>query len=67
MDTQVNEGLTIAEVCAYLKVSRRTAYRWMENGEVPYFMIAAGGGPRRIRLRDLEQMMEPMGSAEVST
>ena len=32
----------------------------MENGEVPYFMIAAGGGPRRIRRRDLENLMEEM-------
>jgi len=58
VDSQVNEWLTISEVCEYLKVSRRTLYRWMENGEVPYVMIAAGGGPRRIRRRDLENLME---------
>ena len=58
VESQVSEWLTIAEACEYLKVSRRTAYRWMEDGEVPYFMIAAGGGPRRIRRRDLETLME---------
>jgi len=37
VDSQVSEWLTVIEVCTYLKVSRRTVYRWMENGEVPYF------------------------------
>ncbi len=60
MDSQVSEWLTIKETWALLKISRRTVYRWMENGEVPYFMIAAGGGPRRIRRRDLENLMEEM-------
>jgi len=60
VDSQVSEWLTIAEACEYLKVSRRTAYRWMENGEVPYFMIAAGSGVRRIRRGDLENLMEEM-------
>ena len=63
MDSQVNEWLTIAEACECLKVSGRTVYRWMENGEVPYVMIAAGSGLRRIRRRDVEQMMEPMRAA----
>ena len=63
MDSQVSEWLTIKETCDLLKVSRRRVYRWMENGEVPYVMIAAGGGPRRIRRRDVEQMMEPMRAA----
>lgn len=67
VDSQVSEWLTIAEVCEYLKVSRRTVYRWMENDELPYFFIVAGGGLRRIRRRDLEQMMEPMGATEAST
>ena len=57
----------IAEVCEYLRVSRRTVYRWMDAGDLPYYFIGAGAGPRRFRLRDLENMMEPMGAAEVST
>ena len=57
----------IAEVCEYLRVSRRTVYRWMDAGDLPYYFIGAGTGPRRFRLRDLEIMMEPMGAAEVST
>ena len=57
VDSQVSEWLTIKETCDLLKVSRRRVYRWMENGEVPYFMIAAGGGPRRIRREDLEDIL----------
>ena len=57
----------IAEVCEYLRVSRRTVYRGMDAGDLPYYFIGAGAGPRRFRLRDLENMMEPMGAAEVST
>ena len=67
MDSQVSEWLTIIEACAYLKISRRTAYRWMDAGDLLYYFIGAGAGPRRFRLRDLENMMEPMGAAEVST
>lgn len=58
MDSQVSEWLTIKETWALLKISRRTVYRWMENSELPYFMIAAGNGLRRIRRRDLENLME---------
>ncbi len=58
MDSQVSEWLTIKETWALLKISRRTVYRWMENSELPYFMIAAGSGLRRIRRRDLENLME---------
>jgi len=64
VDSQVSEWLTIAEVCEYLKVSKRTLYRWMDAGDLPYYFIGAGAGPRRFRLRDLKKMMEPMGSAE---
>ena len=58
MDSQVSEWLTIKETWALLKISRRTVYRWMDNSELPYFMIAAGGGTRKIRRRDLENLME---------
>ncbi len=57
MDTQVSEWLTIAEACEYLKVSRRTLYRWMGAGEVPYFELAAGGMSRRIRREHLEDLL----------
>ncbi|MDX1521293.1 MAG: helix-turn-helix domain-containing protein [Anaerolineae bacterium] len=31
--------LTIAEVAAYLKLSRRTAWRWCKNGRLPAFRV----------------------------
>lgn len=46
VDSQAGEWLTIAEACRYLKVSRRTLYRYMDNGELPYFFIAAGAGAK---------------------
>jgi len=64
VNRQVSEWFTIAEACEYLKVSRRTLYRWMDADQVPYYFIGAGAGVRRFRLRDLENMMEPMGAAE---
>ena len=57
MDSQVRDWLTIAEACEYLKISRRTAYRWMANRELPYFELAAGVVPRRIRRKDLEDIL----------
>ena len=64
VDSQVSEWLTISEACEFFKVSKRTLYRWMVDDQVPYYFIGAGAGPRRFRLRDLENMMEPMGAAE---
>ena len=58
MDTLVSEWFTIDEASGYL--SKRTLYRWMDSGELPYFFIAAGAVPRRIRRRDLENLMEEM-------
>ncbi len=60
VDVLVDEWMTVDEAASYLKVSRRTLYRWMENGEVPYFELAAGVVPRRIRRRDLGKLMEAM-------
>lgn len=35
-----------------------------DNGELPYFLIMAGGGLRRLRRKDLEHIMEPIGAAK---
>jgi len=57
VDVLVDEWMTIDEAASYLKVSRRTLYRWMDNGEVPYFELAAGVVARRIRREDLEDLL----------
>ena len=44
--------LTIREVADYLKVTERTLYRLVQDGEVPGFKV---GGSWRFRRDDLEQ------------
>jgi excisionase family DNA binding protein len=34
-----NNLLTIAEVAAYLKLSRRTTWRWCKSGRLPAFKV----------------------------
>jgi len=57
-DGTVIEWLTIEEVCVYLKVNRRTLYRLMETGKLPYYQIA-DGGRRRIRKEDVDALLVP--------
>ena len=46
------EILTIREVADYLKVTERTLYRLVQDGEVPGFKV---GGSWRFRRGDLER------------
>ena len=64
MDSQKNEWLTITDACEYLRVSKRTAYRWMDAGNLPYYFIGAGAVPRRIRRKDLEDILIEVESAD---
>ncbi|MFM5070296.1 helix-turn-helix domain-containing protein [Aeromonas veronii] len=52
MSVQQNEILTIDEVAAYLKASRRTVYRLAASGKLPAFKL---GGTWRFRRGDLDQ------------
>ncbi len=31
--------MTSDEVCNYLKISKETLYKWIENGKIPYYRI----------------------------
>lgn len=31
--------MTSDEVCEYLKISKETLYKWVENGKIPYYKI----------------------------
>ena len=55
-----NQGqlLTIAEVAAYLKLSRRTAWRWCKSGHLPAFKI---GHQWRVAQQDLEDFVSQHG------
>lgn len=54
------EKLTIAEVCAELKVSRSTFYYWRQLGKAPKCLVLPN---REIRIRrsDLDEWLEACG------
>ena len=56
--THVDELLTIAEVAAYLKLSRRTAWRWCKNGQLPAVKV---GHQWRVAQSDLEKFVQRRG------
>lgn len=51
------EKLTIAEVCAELKVSRSTFYYWRQIGKAPQCLVLPNREVRILR-SDLEQWLE---------
>ncbi|MHB8613556.1 MAG: helix-turn-helix domain-containing protein [Candidatus Dormibacteraceae bacterium] len=61
--TEVPEWLTVDEACAYLKVSRRSLYRWCDRGRLPYYELE-GGGHRRFNRQDLDRLLKLGGSQE---
>ncbi|MEM7127026.1 MAG: helix-turn-helix domain-containing protein [Chloroflexota bacterium] len=50
--------LTLSQAETYLQVSRRTVYRLMEEGRLPYFRIS-GTRQRRFQKSDLDKLMIP--------
>lgn len=52
------EWFTVMEAAAYLRVSRQTIYRYMEDGLLNFFVLKSGGG-RRIKRSDLDALLEP--------
>ena len=48
--------LTVYEVAEMLRVSRRTIYRWMENGKIRFFQ--AMGGATRVPLSELNRFIK---------
>ena len=55
---QQGQLLTIAEVAAYLKLSRRTAWRWCKSGRLPAFKV---GHQWRVAQRDLDEFIRRQG------
>lgn len=54
---EVPDWLTVTEACAYLKVSRRTLYRWCDEGKLPFYEME-GGGRRRFDKADLDGLLK---------
>lgn len=52
------EWLTVNEVCAELKISRRTFERWRARGTAPQYKRLGQGGPIRIKRVWLDDWME---------
>ena len=52
------EWFTVVEAANFLRVTRQTIYRYMEDGSLPYYVLKSGGG-RRIKRADLESLLEP--------
>jgi excisionase family DNA binding protein len=53
-----DELLTIAEVAVYLKLSRRTAWRWCKSGQLPAVKV---GHQWRVARSDLENFIRRRG------
>ena len=52
-----NERLTLAEVCAELRISRSTFYDWRAKGRAPR-CIKLPNGDLRIRRSELERWLD---------
>ena len=46
------EILTISELCSYLKLAEKTAYRLASNGKIPGFKV---GGSWRFRKSEIDR------------
>lgn len=57
-ETDDQTWFTVAEAAAYIRVSRQTIYRYMEDGVLKYYVLKSGGG-RRIKREDLDGLLEP--------
>jgi excisionase family DNA binding protein len=55
---QPDELLTIAEVAVYLKLSRRTTWRWCKSGQLPAVKV---GHQWRVARSDLENFIRQQG------
>lgn len=57
---QMPEWMTISEAAAYLKVDRKTIYRWCDAGRLKFYALESGSG-RRFRREDLDRLLAPGG------
>ena len=57
VDIKDDEIMTVGEVAAYFKVSEDTAFKLVENGEIPAFKI---GGHWRINKNELAKFMDKL-------
>jgi excisionase family DNA binding protein len=53
--------LTIKEICADLKVTRRTVLSWIKTGELRAFKLGSGRRLWRIKERELQRFINQSG------
>jgi excisionase family DNA binding protein len=61
--TKPTERLTVAEVCAELRVSRATLYRWLQTGRGPT-STKLPNGKLRVSRAALESWLTGLGSGQ---
>ncbi len=49
---------TVTEAASYIRVTRQTIYRYMDDGALKYYVLKSGGG-RRLKKADLDALLEP--------
>jgi len=60
------EWLTVEEAARYLRVSKRTIYKWSRDGRLPAYLIG-NRKHRRYRRDDLDRvprLVDPQGSVD---
>jgi len=62
-EQMMTEWMTVREACVYLKVDRRTLYKYMKLGKLPYYQLG-GMGTRRFRCEDLDGLLVPKGGKQ---
>lgn len=58
---QPDVWLTVDEAAEYLRVSRRTIYQLMDQGELAYGLMPGRARGRRVRRRDLDELLRRGG------
>ena len=58
------EWFTVEEAARYLRVSRRTIYKWSKNGRLPTYLIG-DRRHRRYRKDDLDKVPRPVGKQQI--
>lgn len=58
------EWFTVEEAARYLRVSRRTIYKWSKNGRLPTYLIG-DRRHRRYRKDDLDKVPRPAGKQQI--
>lgn len=53
---QGEQWMTVQEAAEYLRVSRRTLYKYMEEGVLPFYVISSTGR-RRLKRSDIDGLL----------